>query len=38
MKHHLEEGERVEADKGYVSEFPQFVKTPIPFENQRKLE
>jgi len=23
----------VEADKGYISEFPQYVKTPIPFEN-----
>ena len=33
MKHHLEEGERVEADKGYVGEFLQYEKTPIPFEN-----
>ena len=31
--HNLAEGERVEADAGYVGEFPRFVKTPVPYES-----
>ena len=30
---HLEHGERVEADDGYIGEAPQFVKCPASFVN-----
>ena len=36
LKSHLEEGERVEADDGYVGEAPEFIKCPASFTNPQE--
>ena len=33
---HLKNGERVEADDGYVGEAPEFVKCPASFTNPKE--
>ena len=38
MLHHLEDGERCEADDGYVGEAPQRIKCPKSFTNVRETE
>jgi hypothetical protein len=36
LKSHLEEGERVEADDGYIGEAPRYVKCPKSFASQEE--
>lgn len=36
IMHHLEDGERVEADDGYIGEAPTYVKCPKCFTNPRE--
>ena len=36
LKSHIEYGERVEADDGYLGEAPEFIKCPASFTNPKE--
>ena len=36
LKHHLTENEQVEADNGYISEAPLYIKCPASFTNEQE--